>query len=1059
MKIGTQLLVTALAISSIPAMIIGTIALWNNHYALSNQAFSQLESVREVKKAQIEECFMDKQKDMQVLLDMMTTVKQHAFQKLQMVQENKKLQLEWYLRERLSGIKVLSKSDSVFQALEQFENAFLLEDKKASELAWQSAEKKFGTGLKQYQKEYGYHDLFLISKNGEIVYTITNQSHLGKNLLNGILQETPLNQAFQKGLEEIAIHDFEPFAPTNHQSIAFLSAPIFHSDELTGVLALSLLPDSINAIVEMHRHHRLIIDNEQPVTDSLQNDDKMEVMAEQSRVVPKMGSTGTLQFDVYAPLQIPGLKWSIVSTITIEELLIPEPADEQEDFFTKYIHQHGYYNLFLIHPNGELFYSVKHDTDYQTNILHGEYADSELGKLIQEVLQEKKLSISDYALYPPSNNNPSFFIAQPMLHNNEIELIVVMQLDDAVLNQIMQQRVGMGESGETYLVGSEKLMRSDSYLAPNTHSVQASFHEPAKGTVDTESSRAALAGQSGHNISKNYRGDVVLSAYTPIHLGNRRWAMIAEISQTEAYASIRTLEWLMSTVMLLGIPIIIGVIIWLTRRIMSPLNKVGAVINQLANGKLTSQASLQTKEERAKLRSQNDEISIMHCAALKMSETLQHVILDIQNTVSAAKSGDLTQRVKTKNLKGFMKELGESTNQLVAITLEVMEDINRMMTALAEGNLGETPKDDYQGIYAEVAILTQKTIENLRSIIQDIQEVVDGASDGKLDKLIHLSNRQGFGKDLGHAVNTLVKIQKDFGYDICIFLEQLKNGNLTQPIQSEYSGEFHKIKQNANSAIERLVSVLLDLSHIAETVKNAANEIEAGNHSLSQRTEEQASSLEETVAAMEELTFTVEQNAEHAKTAKTLAHSTTEFAGNGGTIVREAVETMRQVSDSSHRILDIINLINSIAFQTNILALNAAVEAARAGEHGRGFGVVAAEVRNLAQRSADAAKEIKELIEESVFNVEMGTILVEQAGSSMDDIIASIDRVKTIISDISTASIEQSEGIKQINSAIAQMDNMTQQNAALVQEGATNTQVLAQQATKLADAFKQFIFH
>jgi methyl-accepting chemotaxis protein len=253
------------------------------------------------------------------------------------------------------------------------------------------------------------------------------------------------------------------------------------------------------------------------------------------------------------------------------------------------------------------------------------------------------------------------------------------------------------------------------------------------------------------------------------------------------------------------------------------------------------------------------------------------------------------------------------------------------------------------------------------------------------------------------------------------------------------------------------------LSHIVSNVRSgtdsiatAASQIAAGNMDLSSRTEEQASSLEQTAASMEELTSTVKQNADSARQANQLAMSASEVARKGGDVVSQVVDTMISINDSSKRIVDIISVIDSIAFQTNILALNAAVEAARAGEQGRGFAVVATEVRNLAQRSAAAAREIKNLIGDSVDKVAIGSKLVNEAGSTMAEVVASVRRVTDIMSAITAASQEQSTGIEQVNQAIAQMDQVTQQNAALVEEAAAAAESLQNQAEALSQVVGSF---
>ena len=253
-----------------------------------------------------------------------------------------------------------------------------------------------------------------------------------------------------------------------------------------------------------------------------------------------------------------------------------------------------------------------------------------------------------------------------------------------------------------------------------------------------------------------------------------------------------------------------------------------------------------------------------------------------------------------------------------------------------------------------------------------------------------------------------------------------------------------------------LVRIVSDVRSGTDAIATASSQIAAGNMDLSSRTEQQASSLEETASSMEELTSTVKQNAENARQANQLAASASDVAQRGGAVVSDVVQTMASIYQSSKKIVDIIGVIDGIAFQTNILALNAAVEAARAGEQGRGFAVVASEVRNLAQRSASAAKEIKALIDDSVGKVAAGTRLVGQAGSTMEEVVTSIQRVTAIMAEISNASSEQTSGIEQINQSITQMDHVTQQNAALVEQAAAAADAMQEQAAKLADAVSIF---
>ncbi|MFZ5691724.1 MAG: methyl-accepting chemotaxis protein [Pseudomonadota bacterium] len=280
-------------------------------------------------------------------------------------------------------------------------------------------------------------------------------------------------------------------------------------------------------------------------------------------------------------------------------------------------------------------------------------------------------------------------------------------------------------------------------------------------------------------------------------------------------------------------------------------------------------------------------------------------------------------------------------------------------------------------------------------------------------------------------------------------LENLAKGNLTYRVSKEFTAEYKKIQQDFNSAIEQLQDTVQRIASSSMEISNAAAEIATATTDLSQRTEEQAASLEETSASMEEIAATVKQNAENAQRANELTRETREVAGRGEAVVAEAVSAMAGIEESSRKIADIISVIDEIARQTNLLALNAAVEAARAGEAGRGFAVVASEVRSLAQRSSQAAKDIKDLIVNSSGQVEHGVQLVNRAGESLKEILQSIHAVADIVADIANASSEQAAGIDQINKALAQMDEVTQQNSALVEENAATAKTLEDQSSAL----------
>jgi signal transduction histidine kinase/CheY-like chemotaxis protein len=675
MKIRTKLLITALATGFIPVTMIGGFAFYQSQNAFLNQAFSHLESVRENKKAQLQTFFAERQNDMHLLLDKVGMLKQNAFQKLQGIQNTQKIQLEQYFKERFNLMRVLSKTHGIAQTLEQFHAHFHSEHK--SETSKINSKpliyKQLNEELKAYKALYGYDNLFLIAQDGHIVYTLKESIELGKNVLNGALKHSHLKQAFQKGLKEIAIEDFSPYAPENNQPIAFLTAPLFEHEQLLGVLVLSFLPDAINRIVQKRDNlgktgeTYLIGDNktytayrsDRVLKTGLIGEKKSGIDIEralngESGLIIKTGSNNDLELSAYAPLKIPGLNWCILTTIQFEEILVPKKLGEKADFFAKYIRKYNYYDLFLIHPEGKIFYSVKRESDYLTNILTGQYAHSGLSQLIEQVLQTKTFGISDFSPYAPSNGEPAAFIAHPLLHHGEIELIVALQFSDQATNQIMQERAGMGQSGEAYLVGPDQLMRSNSFLDPTHRSIIASFANPTQGMVDTQATRSALAGKTGEEIIQDYRDKPVLSAYTPIEMGNTTWALIVEIDQAEALSAIIQMKWLLGLVTLM-----IGLIVLIflnsaSKRLTKPLLQINEHLKMLAQGKLIEDDIQYNKA---------DEMGEL----IESSRLLKQGICNSISQANAIAAGDYQQEIQ---LRSKDDQLGQALTEMTQVLRE-----------------------------------------------------------------------------------------------------------------------------------------------------------------------------------------------------------------------------------------------------------------------------------------------------------------------------------------------------------------------------------------------------
>lgn len=341
-------------------------------------------------------------------------------------------------------------------------------------------------------------------------------------------------------------------------------------------------------------------------------------------------------------------------------------------------------------------------------------------------------------------------------------------------------------------------------------------------------------------------------------------------------------------------------------------------------------------------------------------------------------------------------------------------------------------------------------------IENEIDDIVSAVGQGDFTRQASLEGKSGFYLNLSKGLNELTSTVEVALNDILRMLGAMSRGDLSERITRDYAGSFGQLKSDANATADKLTEIISKIRVSSNSILTAANEISQGNADLSQRTEEQASSLEETASSMEQMTSTVKQSADNAESANDRAVEAQTRAQEGGQVVERAVHAMGEINQASKKISDIISVIDEIAFQTNLLALNAAVEAARAGEQGRGFAVVAGEVRNLAQRSAGAAKEIKDLIRDTVTKVEDGTELVNQSGETLAEIVTSVENVTSMMREIADAAREQTSGIEQVNSAVAQMDEMTQKNAALVEEATAAGESMADQSRSMADVVSFF---
>ncbi|MEN9847824.1 MAG: hypothetical protein RL368_564 [Pseudomonadota bacterium] len=530
----------------------------------------------------------------------------------------------------------------------------------------------------------------------------------------------------------------------------------------------------------------------------------------------------------------------------------------------------------------------------------------------------------------------------------------------------------------------------------------------------------------------------------------------------------------------------LGIVYLFARAINRPLSQAVNVANAIAAGNLHNQITHDRQDETGQLLIAFDSMQIQLRERIAREKAITEDALRINRALDCVTTGviildaqhqviyinEVAQRLFKSDERNIRQELPKfDANSLIGAPIDVfyhnpaqqrqlLDQLTQSLrTTLKIGSLTIdpifTPVVNTEGERVGTAVEFNNRTQEIATE-QEINTVTVAAAQGIFNQRIELDNKAGFFRTVSESINVTLDFNQRMIEEIMRVVAAMATGDLTQTIEKDYAGSLDRLKQDVNATVKKLTEVMQSIQQTAQSVSQGADEISQGNVYLSQRTEEQAASLEETAASMEEMTATVQQNADNSRQAAQLATTAKQRAEQGSQVVGSAILAMNEINSSSRKIADIISVIDEIAFQTNLLALNAAVEAARAGEQGRGFAVVASEVRNLAQRSAAAAKEIKELIKDSSEKVSEGARLTNQSGETLDEIMTAVKKVSDIVAEIAAASQEQSSGIKQVNKVVAQLDEVTQQNAALVEESTSASDSMRNQAQNLKQQISFF---